>query len=257
MNQVINANLGGQAFTFDDAAYTRLDDYLADVDGYFRGSPGHHDIMYDLEARLAELFGRHLGERRIVTESDVHAATATLGTPAQLAGASAEAPPPPPRRGAHAPVPQGYSRYGRRLLRDPDEKVVGGVCAGLSAYFGIENPAWLRIAFAIAVLAGVGTGLVVYVVLWAAMPKARTAADRLAMRGAPIDLEGISSQVEREVSQIGGRIQEWGDEVGRADWHAKWGEAREGWSRRARRTSASRGRRARGERVADDGEYLS
>ena len=256
MNQVINANLGGQAFTFDDAAYARLDDYLADVDGFFRGSPGHHDIMHDIEARLAELFGQHLGERQIVTESDVHAATATLGTPAQLAGSTADAPPPPPPRGTRAPAPQGYSRYGRRLMRDPEEKVVGGVCAGLSAYFGIDNPVWIRIAFAAAFF-GAGIGLIPYLILWAAMPKARTAADRLAMRGAPIDLEGISAQVEREVGQMVDTLQEWGDEVNRTDWNAKWDEAREGWSRRPRRRSTSRGRRARGERVADDGEYLS
>ena len=252
MNQVINANLGGQAFTFDDAAYTRLDDYLADVDGYFRGAPGHHDIMHDIEARLAELFGQHLGERSIVTEADVHAATATLGTPAQLAaGADLDADgPPPPRRGTRSPTPQGYSRYGRRLMRDPNERVIGGVCAGLSAYFGIDNPVWLRLAFAAAVF-GAGVGVIPYIILWIAMPKARTAADRLAMRGAPIDLEGISSQVEQEVGQIHDKLQGWGEQARRTDWNAKWDAARAGWSQRPPKSSRRR------ERVADDEEYLS
>lgn len=249
MNQVINANLGGHAFTFDDAAYARLDDYLADVDGYFRGSPGHHDIMHDIEARLAELFTQHLDGRSIVTEADVHAATATLGTPAQLAGAADvdTSPPPPPRPGTRVPAPQGYSRYGRRLMRDPDEKVISGVCAGLSAYFGIDNPVWIRIAFAAAFF-GAGVGLIPYLILWAAMPKVRTASDRLAMRGAPIDLQGISAQVEREVGQMTDRLQEWGDEVQRTDWNAKWDEARAGWSQRPRRSSRPRER---------DGEYMS
>ena len=249
MNQVINANLGGRSFTFDDDAYAELDDYLGDVDGYFRGSPGHHDIMHDIEARLAELFAQHLGDREIVTAADVRAATATLGTPAQLAaGADVDADA-PPRRGSRSPAAQGYSRYGRRLMRDPQDKVIGGVCSGLSAYFGIDNPVWLRIAFAAAFF-GAGIGLIPYLILWIAMPKARSASDRLAMRGAPIDLEGISSQVEQEVGQISSRLQEWGEEARRTDWNAKWDEAREGWSRRTPKHSRRRARKA------DEGEYM-
>ena len=224
MNKVIQANLGGLAFTLDDDAYALLDDYLARVDGYFRGSPGHADIMHDIEARLAELFTANLRGRSIVTASDVAAATATLGTPEQMNGGvdaradEAHAGRSSSSSDTHARERRtGYSSYGKKLMRDPDDKVLGGVCAGLSAYFGIDSPVWLRGAFAVAVFVG-GFGVLPYVLLWIAMPVARTAGDKLAMRGEPVDLHSIAQQVEDEATQIANRLTEWGDEVNRVDW---------------------------------------
>ena len=245
MNKVIQANLGGIAFTLDDDAYGALDDYLASLDGYFRDSAGHADIMHDIEARLAELFAQNLRGRSIVTAADVDAAIATLGTPEQMGATDADAPAydeqeghaPNHRRGARRPARQGYSRYGKRLMRDPDEKVLGGVCAGLSAYFGIDNPAWLRLAFVAAVL-GAGVGVGIYVILWIVLPAARTAGDKLAMRGEPIDLDGISRQVETEARAIADNLQRWGEEVSDRDWRGEWRERGRGrWSKRPHRRS--------------------
>lgn len=226
MNKVIQANLAGLAFTFDDDAYATLDHYLASLNGYFRSSPGREDIMHDIEARLAELFMQNLKGRNIVTGGDVTAAIGTLGTPEQLSGINIDTAQEEAtdftytrrdgRRGqAH------YSRYGRKLMRDPDQKVLGGVCSGLSAYFGIENPVWIRLAFVVSVL-GAGIGVLPYVILWIVMPRAQTAADKLAMQGAPIDLQNIAEQVEREATQIANRLNEWGEEVSRRDWKNTW-----------------------------------
>jgi phage shock protein C len=225
MNKVIQANLGGIAFTFDDEAYGRLDDYLARLDGYFRKSHGHNEIMHDIEARLAELFTSNLKGRAIVTEEDVTAAISTMGSPEDFVDSSEE-----PieetnfssRQQRRRSNGSTYSRYSKRLMRDPDDKKVGGVCSGLAAYFGIEDPLFVRVGLLISVFA-FGVGVLPYLILWAVMPEAKTAGDKLAMRGEPIDVSTISRQVEEEVTNITSRLQEWGEEVSKTDWSAKFG----------------------------------
>ena len=225
MNRVIQVNLAGLPFTFDDAAYARLDDYLARLNGYFQGSPGQAEIMSDIEARLAELFTQHTRGRQIVTLADVEAATATLGQPEALADAAfaADEPPRPTSphydtpeptmnghyAGAHARHPNPYARPHKRLMRDPEDKVFSGVCSGLAAYFGIDDPLYVRLAFAVAFF-GAGFGLLPYIILWIVMPQARTAADRLAMRGEPINVESISRQVEEEARDLSARARDLG-----------------------------------------------
>lgn len=224
MNKVIQINLGGLPFTFDEDAYADLDDYLARLDGYFRGSLGHAEIMSDIESRLAELFGQGTKGRSIVVTSDVSAAIATLGQPEDL-GASVSDDDEEvvhdrsrPRHGRHSKriKDYGYSSYGRRLMRDPEDKVVSGVCSGLAAYFGTDT-VWVRVAFAAAFF-GAGIGLLPYIILWIIMPEARTAADRLAMRGEALDLQSISRQVEYEATQLTDRVRDWGDDVKRNGW---------------------------------------
>lgn len=229
MNKVIQANLGGIAFTFDDEAYQNLDDYLASLDGYFNKSHGHNEIMHDIEARLAELFSDNLKGRSIVTTEDVSAAVATMGSPEEF-GAADEVPEQEPfeqksfghQKRSRKGGKQRYSRYGKRLMRDPDDTKLGGVCAGLAAYFGVEDPLIIRIAFVVAVVFG-GFGVLPYIILWAVMPVARTAGDKLAMRGEAIDVRTISKQVEEEFTNIGSKLQEWTDEVGKKDWSKTFG----------------------------------
>ncbi len=227
MNKVIQVNLGGLPFTFDEDAYADLDDYLARLDGYFRGSPGHAEIMSDIESRLGELFSQGTKGRAIVGTSDVSAAIATLGQPEDLGAGVVdddddgeevvhERSQRHDRRRARREKSYGYSSYGRRLMRDPEDKVVSGVCSGLAAYFGTDT-VWVRVAFAAAFF-GAGVGLLPYIILWIVMPEAHTAADRLAMRGAPLDLKSISDQVEYEATQFGDRVRDWGDDVKRNGW---------------------------------------
>lgn len=252
MNKVIQVNLAGLPFTFDDDAYEKLDDYLDALNGYFRGSVGGSDIMHDIEARLSELFSQNLKGRSIVTLSDVSAAISTLGTPEQLSGFSESEPEEEPEveeRAFNYSRKSGYSRYGKKLMRDPENKRIAGICSGLSAYFGIEDPLWIRIAFVISIFASGGITIPLYIALWIALPEAIFAKDRLAMRGEPIDIDNISAQVEREARQIANRIQEWGDEVNRTDWSSKFNKR----SSRSKRPP----RNSREQRKATDENYTA
>lgn len=81
----------------------------------------------------------------------------------------------------------------RRLFRDPDNRVLSGVSSGLASYFGLDV-VWIRLAFVVALFA-FGSGFWLYVILWAIMPKAQTAADKLMMRGQPVDIKSIEKEI--------------------------------------------------------------
>ncbi|HNG06413.1 MAG TPA: PspC domain-containing protein, partial [Saprospiraceae bacterium] len=105
----------------------------------------------------------------------------------------------------------GGIKTGRRIFRDPDEKILGGVCAGLSSYFGINDPIWLRIIFLLLFFVA-GTGFLFYMILWILIPKAVTSADRLSMKGEPININNIAKEVEDSFNHFGQRINDIGRE---------------------------------------------
>ncbi len=141
--------------------------------------------------------------------ADVSEAINTLGSPADFDAFEEES--------EYAQGQQSRSEYktGRKLYRDPDDQMIGGVCAGLAAYFGIPDVVWVRIAFAIAFF-GAGTGFLLYIVLWAIVPEAKTPKDFLAMRGEPINVNNIAKIVEEQVEHISDQISDLGN-----DWKSK------------------------------------
>ena len=193
MNKVLNINLGGYPFVIDDVAFQHLKSYLDALLRHFENSEGCDEIISDIENRMAELLTERLGSRQIVVYQDVQEAIKIMGTPEEFSGDEfAEE--------AISYQDQEY-RTGKRLFRNSDDKVIGGVCSGLAAYFGIEDPVWIRIAFAVSFL-GAGIGFIPYIILWAVVPLAKTSADKLAMRGKKIDVNNIAKNVEEELENL-------------------------------------------------------
>ena len=204
MNKVININLGGYAFAIDADAYEVLFGYLNVIRAHFRSSEGYEEITGDIEARLAELFRESMGNREIVTLSDVHAGIEIMGTPEDF-GVEADG----LDVGDHSEPIAGERKWkpGKRLFRDEEKGILGGVAAGLSAYLGIENPLWMRILFVLLIIGG-GLGIILYPLFWVLVPPARTAAERLAMRGEKIDVNSIGATVESDLRRLGRRVNE-------------------------------------------------
>ncbi|MEO6131201.1 MAG: PspC domain-containing protein, partial [Saprospiraceae bacterium] len=98
-------------------------------------------------------------------------------------------------------------KTGKRLYRDKDDKVIGGVCSGLAAYFGIQDAVWVRIAFVLLALA-FGSSFIVYLVLWAIVPAAKTVSDRLEMMGEPTNVNNIAKAIKDELEEMGDKIQD-------------------------------------------------
>ena len=206
MNKTYNINVGGYPFTIDENAFEALEKYLDAIDARFHNVEGGEEIIEDIEQRMAELLQDGKKARSIVTLEDVEHAINTLGSPADFDKYEAE-----------SDYGRGGSDYktGKKLYRDPEDQMIGGVCSGLAAYFGIQDVVWVRIAFALAFFGG-GTGLLLYLVLWAIVPEARTPKDFLAMRGEPINVKNIARIVEDQVEHISDQLSDLGQ-----DWKSK------------------------------------
>jgi len=90
------------------------------------------------------------------------------------------------------------------MYRDPDNRILGGVCAGIGAYWRIE-PWIIRIIFLALMFAG-GFGLLIYIILWIVLPEARTIAQKIEMRGEPVNIQSIKEAVKREFEQVRRRM---------------------------------------------------
>lgn len=211
MKQTVNINLGGHHIIIDDDAYAKLKHYLDKVELQFRDSEGSEEIIHDIETRIAELFQEQLKGKEIVTTKEVEKVISIMGTPDDFEGAShGTAESTSQSRKSSSPETEYYT--GKRLFRDPNNKIIGGVASGLSAYLGIDDPVWIRIAFVLLAVTG-GAGLPIYIVLWIIVPKAKTASDRLAMKGKPINISSIANTVEEEIHDISDRLQDLGNKM--------------------------------------------
>lgn len=203
MTRTQNVNIGGYPFTIDEQAYHYLQDYLGKIEDHFRKSEGFEEIIDDIEQRMAELLEERTKAKRIVSHDDVAHAISILGTTADFGAEDAD------QEQGYSKGPKSSYTTGRKLFRDPDDNMIGGVCAGLAAYFGIQDVIWVRIAF-VAAAAGGGIGVPVYLLMWALVAQATTPKDFLSMRGEPINVANIAKIVEEQVEHISDQISDIG-----------------------------------------------
>ena len=206
MKQILNINLGGYPVTIDTDAYEHLSKYLDAIERHFKESDAAEEILSDIEGRMAELFKENIHPRTIVTMPDVNAAIDIMGTP-EMFGAEAMDTDEPIASGQKQKKKKSSSGFnpGKRLFRDPDDKLLGGVSSGLAAYLGVADPIWIRIIFIVFTLAGFAS-VPIYFILWIVMPLAKTSSDRLAMKGEPINVESIASSVVEELEHFSEKI---------------------------------------------------
>ncbi|TNE28862.1 MAG: PspC domain-containing protein [Bacteroidetes bacterium] len=224
MNKTININLAGIIFHVDEEAYAVLTDYLRKLKAQFNRQEGGDEIMMDIEARLAELFTERMGEtRQVISLADVEATIEIMGQPEDYADPDAEEEMNGSSSGQSTSSDYRTYRAPRRLYRDPDDNILGGVCSGLAAYMNTD-PIWIRLAF-VALVIGAGTGFWLYIILWIVIPEAKTTAQKLQMRGEKINISNIEKSVREELKNVGeslnklgkdGRIKKGGNRIANA-----------------------------------------
>ncbi len=196
MKKTININISGVAFIIDEDAFQILSNYLDTIKSFFNRSEGRDEIMADIEARIAELLhDRTSNTKQIITVEDIEAVIATLGQPEDFVDEDEES-------FSHQQTHQntGSKKRFKRLYRDTDNYIIGGVCEGLGHYVGLD-PLWIRAAFLIAFF-GFGTGLLLYIILWVIVPKATTTAEKLEMKGEPVNVNNIGKTIEDEMTGV-------------------------------------------------------
>lgn len=204
MKKIEYINLGGHPLAINLDAYHKLSAYLDSLNRYFGKSKYSEEIIGDIELRLSELIQESMGSRKIAELQDVEYSIKTMGHPEEFEASDDGEESESGNKKYFAEddsAGAGERTYKRKLYRDPEEKIIGGVCSGLSAYFDVSDPLWIRLAFVIFTITG-GAGILIYLILWAIVPSAESSIDRLRMHGEPIDLRNFEKMMEDGIDQI-------------------------------------------------------
>ena len=199
MNDIKKCSISGVGFTIEKVAYERLNDYLTSLKKAYANNPDSEEILADIEARIVELILSAQSDAQcVVTLPLIENIIAQLGSPEAISGEEEQ------------PKAESNTRIPRRLYRDLENSKLGGVCAGLAKYFGVEA-VWLRLAMAsplILVVIGApflhwlstiggnifGVFVMTYLILWFAIPSAKSARQKLEMEGEPISAKSIADR---------------------------------------------------------------
>ena len=196
MNKTVNINIGGLFFHIDEDAYQKLSRYFDAIKRSLSNSSGKEEVMKDIEMRVAELFTeRQKSDKHVINTKDVDEVVTVMGQPEDY------------RIDDDSEQPKTFNyttNSKRKLYRDKDRGLIGGVCTGLGHYFGIES-VWIKLLFLV-LFFGFGTGLIAYLVLWIAMPKAVTTSEKLEMTGAPVTISNIEKKVREEFETVSDKI---------------------------------------------------
>lgn len=173
MKQVININFQGRVVPIEVTAFDILKNYTESLSRHFADEVGKEEIINDIESRIGELFQERLKNgATCITDDDVNAIIRSMGRPEEFEEDTATANAANARQeqqeqpGASSQQSSYNSHSGghRRLYRDEDNKILGGVCAGIANYFNVD--AWVvRILFIVT-----GIGFFAYLVMWAFVP---------------------------------------------------------------------------------------
>lgn len=189
MKITVSINIGGMAFHIDEDAYTELKVYLRSLDRYFARESSSAEIMSDIEARIADLLKARINDyKQVISIEDVREVISILGTPEDIHDDSGE-----------SQESTGSTSY-RRMYRDPDTRIIAGVCSGMAAYWRID-PWLVRVIFIVISLPG-GLGVLIYLILWIVLPEARTTAQKIEMKGDPVNIHNIKDSVRQEFDNV-------------------------------------------------------
>lgn len=194
MKKTVSIQISGMLFHVDDDAFARLDEYLTSIRNHFAHLADRDEIVSDIESRIAETFSDKLKKnKQTVTLKDVDALIAKIGTVEDFEAFEAETEQEASQKKTTSDT--AAKNPARRFYRNPDDKVIAGVASGIASYFGID-PVFVRVIFAVLTFMN-GIGVIAYIILWIAMPIAKTHSERMEMQGEPLTLTGLEKKIRR------------------------------------------------------------
>ncbi len=215
MQRILQINIAGRVLPIEEDAYNMLKDYIISLERQFTGDDGK-EILEDLENRIAELFSIRLqGGAPAIDRADVQKVMDTLGAASDLGDASTASNATSSSSSTYGNNQQwsrqqgsntnwqyggnrGYQRGQQRLLRNPFDKVVGGVCSGLARYFDVD-PVIVRLVWVVLLLV-FGIGFLAYLIAWAVIPAARSMAELEG--GEPMTFHDVSRNMQEELEDL-------------------------------------------------------
>lgn len=272
MKKNISINIGGIIFHIEEDGYDRLKGYLDSINRYFSTFEDSKEIIEDIENRIAEIFLSKLSDgNQVIDKENVEELISTMGTTSDFE-ATIESEPEEKQEDTFEPTEeQAQSEASKRLYRDTNRKILGGVASGIANYFGIDaiwvrllilalvinvffaglsgaailayillwivipgndkleedksvkklyrnadervlggvssgiasyfgiDPSVIRLLFVLSIFLG-GAGLIVYIILWIITPEAKSITEKMQMQGEPVTLSNIEENVKSSLN---------------------------------------------------------
>ena len=193
MKKTLTVNLGGTVFHIDEDAYQLLDKYLSNLRIHFRKEEGSDEIMDDFEMRISELLNERvrLGYE-VITIEQVEEVIKRMGKPEEIFEEEEKSTDHEDNYRTQQQETHTQTTK-KRLMRDPDNRILGGVAGGFAAYMDWDPTAVRIVLFLLMFFYGITVPL--YFLLWIIVPMARTATEKLEMRGQSVTVENIGKTV--------------------------------------------------------------
>ncbi len=195
MNKTVTINLGGIVFHIDEDAYQKLSRYFDAIKRSLNNSSGQDEIIKDIEMRISELLSEKLiSDKHVIGLKEIDEVITVMGQPEDYIIEDDS---------KGEPAYQAYKKS-KKLYRDKEKGMIGGVAAGLSHYLGIDV-VWIRVILLLFFF-GFGTGILAYIILWIATPEAVTTTEKLEMTGEPVTISSIEKKVREEFDSVSEKI---------------------------------------------------
>ena len=197
MNKTVNINLGGIFFHIDEDAFQKLTRYFDAIKRSLSSSSGQEEIIHDIEMRIAELISaKHTSDKQVISLKEVDEIIAVMGQPEDYRIDD---------ESTDNAIPFSTNRKTKKLYRDSENKVIGGVASGLGHYFGVSSSVF-KALFLLFFFAGFGTGVIAYLVLWFVVPEALTTSEKIEMKGESVTISNIEKKVREEFETMSDKI---------------------------------------------------
>ncbi len=199
MQKTISLSINTALFHIEEDAYKTLSNYLATIKKHFSSQEDAEEIVQDIENRIAEhLQNKLIKSKQVITLSDVEDLIAKLGTVEDFGDEEKIA-------ATKTETNTSTQKPNKKLFRNPDDQIIGGVASGLGVYFGID-PVLFRLVFVLTTISG-GFGILAYIILLIIMPEAKTPTEKMQMEGEPLNLESI----DKKIKDLGKAVKEFPD----------------------------------------------
>jgi phage shock protein PspC (stress-responsive transcriptional regulator) len=197
MNKTLDINIANQIFHIDENAYRVLKNYLDAIQKSLANEVSREEIIQDIEARIAELFiERMISDNQVISVEDVNAVIKIMGEPEDYHLSDED-----------ETASKTSYKSSKKLYRDKESSYISGLSAGVGHYLNI-NPIWIRLLWILFTVFSTGWFILIYIILWIIVPEARTTAEKLAMKGEPINLSNIEKKIKEGYENVSEKLKD-------------------------------------------------
>jgi phage shock protein PspC (stress-responsive transcriptional regulator) len=205
MNKTVSIHIQGFAFILEEQAYDALRNYLNELSRVLQHEEGKDEILQDIELRIVELLQEKVAAQQVVQLPQILEIIQLLGSPEVFGEEESKT------TNQTAEESTEPLTAPKRFFRDADTALLGGVASGVAAYFNVDV-VFIRVAFVLFTMV-FGSGIPIYILLWIITPSAKTASEKLQMRGRAVNVESIKTEFKEATERVERNARKWSSQL--------------------------------------------